>query len=266
MEDDTSKRSLQTVVAVAIGLVLIGAGCFGTTEPPQSQEQTQETQSASQVQANAAPLGGGGQKGAVPFVACYRGEADLFSSTADVVEVWIDQLREQLNEGWLIDVWCREADERGISQYAIALRRSQGVTSSDLSSAVTLFENGGEKKEVKLDSETELGQWSLIKLAYVAAGRNRQNELPLLVSNMFAVKNELKPVDSVSFVRDPMDTAMAPRFVTAEMHGGTEKGWFTARVTFKPSSKQLETSSFCRTYFDSEDGSFSPIDMKTECK
>lgn len=267
MEDDTSPRSLQTVAAAAIGLLLIGAGCFGMTEPPQSQEQTKETQAESQVQANAAPLGGSEQKGAVPFVACFRGEADLFSSTGNVTEVWIDQLRSELNAGWLIDIWCREVDGLGASQYAIALRRSQGVISSDLTSAVFSLEEAGYRTGGMNEiSESDVSAWSLVKLAYIGAGKNRQNEIPLITSNMIAVKNEGKPVDSISFVRDVVDVSSSPRFVAAEVHGGSERGWFTSRILFKPAIKQLEADAYCRTYFDSEDGSFSPIDMKTECK
>lgn len=264
MEDGTYRRSLHTVLVAAFGISLIGAGCAGKTEPPQQQPQ-QET--SPQVQANAAPAREELPKAAVPFIACFHGEADLFSSTANVSERWIDELREQLNSGWLIDVWCRETDSSGANLYGFALRRSQGVLMTDMASTTFSYSrDGGGKGSPITASEEEASAWSLVRLGYAAASRNRSNEIPLLLSETIAVKNEKSPVDALSFVRELNDAASAPRVIAADMHGGDSKGWFSVRVSYDPNTKMFTESGFCRTYFASEDGGFSPEDMKTECR
>lgn len=261
MEDGTYRCSLQTVFITALGILLIGAGCAGKVEPPQQQEQKETVQAPAAV-----PLPQEVQKAPVPFVACYRGEADLFSSTSNVMDVWQDQIREQLNNGWLIDIWCKEQSESGAFKYAFAFRKSQGLSSNDLKAVKFTYQHSGRTDGgPKLESENEAGDWSLVRLGYVSSERNRANEIPLLLSDVVAINNQHAPFDSIAFSRDLQDVDMAPRNVVAEMHGGDQKGWFSARFVYSANSKELKTETYCRTYFDSEDGGFSPQDMKSEC-
>lgn len=260
MEDGTYRRSLHTVLVTALGILLIGAGCTKQTEPPQPSAQVPQNQ----VQA---PAPKESQKAPVPFVACYRGEADLFASTANVSDIWQDQIRKQINDGWLIDIWCREQSENGGMKYAFAFRRSQGLTSSDIALAKINYQNSGQQNEApKLESEIQASEWSLVQVGYVSSEQNRANEIPLLLSDIIAIKNGGTPVDSVSFSRDLTDVVSAPRNVFVEMHGGDQKGWFSVRSGYNANTKELKTETYCRTYFDSEDGGFSPQDMKSECE
>lgn len=260
MEDGTYRCSLHTVFVTALGILLIGAGCAGKVEPPQQQEE----QEVAQVQASVPQEV---QKAPVPFVACYRGEADLFLSTSNVTDTWQDQIREQLNGGWLIDIWCKEQSESGAYKYAFAFRKSQGLTSSDLALAKFTYQNTGRTNGgIKIESESEAAVWSTVKLGYVSSEKNRANDIPLILSDVVAIKNELAPFDSIAFSRDLLDVDTAPRNVVAEMHGGDQKGWFSVRFSYSVNAKELKTETYCRTYFDSEDGGFSPQDMKSGCE
>jgi hypothetical protein len=263
MEEDTSHRSLQAITAIAIGILIIGAGCSsaGNEKPPQQSQ----NETSSSDQANAAPQKEDMPKAAVPFIACYRGEADLFSSTKDVSDIWVDQLRQQLNDGWIIDIWCRKTDASGASQYGLALRRSQGVTAAEIATSTFAIQQSGKKNGSLEVPDDEASQWSLIKLAYIPASRNRSNEIPLIISNSVAVKNEAKPVENISLIERMESESNAPGFLRADIRGGGHNGWFSARLSFEINTNKLVTDQYCRMYFDNEDGSFSPEDAKLEC-
>src|SRR5512133_3769284 len=119
MEDGTARRTLFAVCIIAVGIVLIGAGRKKEEVSTQqftasSSEESQETPSIESTESTetTAPSGG-----------CYHGESELFLSTGQVSDVWIDQLRTQINEGWFIDIWCRETNESGVSRYAFGRRQ-----------------------------------------------------------------------------------------------------------------------------------------------
>jgi hypothetical protein len=262
MDDGTARRSLYAILVIAFGVVLIGAGCSEENEVHEFGIRSLKTSTASVSEAQYEPA-----KTAVPFVACYRGESDLFLSTEKSSDVWIEQLREQMNGGWYIDLWCRETDTTGMQKYAIALRKTQGLTVNELSASVSSYQNSGhQEKAPKLEADAQTADWSLIKLGYVSSEKNRANEILLLLSEPVAVKNGGLPVDSISFMREMTDVVTAPRHVVAEMHGGNEQGSFMARIIFNSYTHAMRTDEYCRTYFNSKDGSFSPQDLKTTCE
>jgi hypothetical protein len=260
MEDGTQSRSLHTVVATALGILLIGAGCTGNAQPPQSSspEASQATSSGALQEA---------VKKQIPFVACYHGEADLFNSVASVSDAWVASVREQLQDGWLIDTWCKEEDEAGASKYAFAFKKIQGVPAEDLASVVETYQKSGRQDGApKPDSDTPSDQWGVVKLGYVSSERNRSNEIPLSLSKPVAMRVAETVFDSVGFQRNLMDAASAPRNVVAEMHGGVGMNRFAVRFRYNPSANDMQTESFCRSYFDTKDGSFSPEGLKTSCQ
>jgi hypothetical protein len=263
MEDGTARRSLFAVCIIAVGIVLIGAGCKKEELPSQQiVTEVSEGSKESPVVEKAELM-----ETTVPFVACYRGESDLFLSTGQVSDVWIEQLRAQINEGWFVDIWCRETNESGMSRYAFGLRKTQGLTLDELKMTSSTIQNSGYQDEAPtLESDSQLKDWSILRLGYVSSERNRANEMPFLFSDQIAIKNGGLPIDAIEFMRDVEGAVTSPRHVVAEVHGGENGSWFMARIRFNSNTKIVSTDAYCRTYFDSEDGEFSPDSMKTECK
>lgn len=245
MKDEYDGLAQRSIIGTALVLfVILGSGC-GSKPAPTVSPKAEPAQQAESVKTEE-PLR------AKAMVECYQEHQNILFDEAslDVRENGLNQVEDLVNQGWELRMWCIDRESSSGARYAFAFRKS-GVTDEDLAAVEVAYAESGVVTSPKIKSSDVNGTngWGILKLAYLAPEKNRQNGRTLVISNPIAVNGgsaSVGDMTSLSFIRDLSESFEFPRSVAAETRGGDDRN-FSARIIFHPITREISTDAFCRT-------------------